>query len=250
MAGVMAAAMIVTLLAPEPEPAAGAPQSFRQALIGPFVEFFTRHGELGKAFLLLAFIVLFKLGDNVASHMTIPFYLETGFTNTEIGAVVKAFGVVPLLVGVFAGGVLTLRIGLFAALVISGVLQGISTACFVVLATVGYDLGWLAAVIAFENFTAGMGTAALLAFLAYLTNRQFTATQFALLTALASLPRVVLVAPSGWLASQLGWIEFFLLGALIAVPGLMLLVYLRSWFERGVGAEHGAAGRSAAAESS
>jgi PAT family beta-lactamase induction signal transducer AmpG len=162
--------------------------------------------------------------------MTIPFYLETGFSNTEIGTVVKIFGVAPLLFGVFVGGVLTLKAGLYRTLIVSGVLQGVSTAGFAVLSVVGYNLWWLAGVIAFENLTQGMGTAALLAFMAYLTDRRFTATQFAMLSSLATVPRVVLTAPTGWMATQMGWMSFFVFSALVAIPGLLLLVAFKSWF--------------------
>ena len=135
------------------------------------------------------------------------------------------------MVGVFLGGGLTLQLGLFRTLLIVGVLQGLSTACFAILTQVGNDLPWLTVVIAFENLSAGMGTAVLLAFMAALTNRQFTATQFALLAALANLPRAILVAPTGFFASFIGWPQFFTISALVAIPGLLLLLYLRPWID-------------------
>jgi len=230
MAALMLSMVVVTLLAPEPGDVNDPPRNLGTAFIGPFIEFFNRHEASGSAVLVLAFILFYKLGDNLASHMTIPFYLETGFSNTEIGTVVKFFGVAPLFVGVFVGGALTFKAGLYRALIISGVLQGVSTAGFAVLSVVGYNLWWLAGVIAFENLTQGMGTAALLAFMAYLTDRRFTATQFAMLSALASLPRVVLTAPTGWLAIQMGWVSFFVFSALVAIPGLLLLLAFKSWF--------------------
>ena len=233
MAGIMLSMVVVTILAPEPEAVEGIPHTLRAAFVNPFTEFFRRHEVPSGAIAVLVFIVIYKLGDNLASHMTIPFYLETGFSNTEIGAVVKAFGVGPLLLGVFLGGALTLKIGLYRALLVSGVLQGVSTAGFALLSVIGYDLWWLAAVIAFENLSQGMGTAALLAFMAFLTDRRFTATQFAMLSALATLPRVVLTAPTGWLATHMGWVSFFGFSALVAIPGLLLLFAFRSWFHEG-----------------
>ena len=230
MAALMFSMVVFTILAPEPGDVKGRPRNLRTAFLGPFIEFFSRHNVSGNALLVLAFILLYKLGDNLASHMTIPFYLETGFSNTEIGTVVKFFGVAPLLFGVFVGGALTLKAGLYKTLIVSGVLQGVSTAGFAVLSVVGYNLWWLAGVIAFENLTQGMGTAALLAFMAYLTDRRFTATQFAMLSALASVPRVVLTAPTGWMATQMGWMSFFVFSALVAIPGLLLLVAFKSWF--------------------
>jgi PAT family beta-lactamase induction signal transducer AmpG len=229
MAAVMAATIILTLLIPEPKTAEGQPQTLLNAFLGPFLEFFRRYEMPSDAWLVLLFILIYKLGDNLASHMTIPFYLQTGFSNTEIGAVVKAFGLVPLLLGVFIGGALTLKLGLYRTLLVAGVLQGLSTLGFALLAVAGYDLWWLAAVIAFENLTIGMGASALLAFMAYLTNRRFTAAQFALLTALASLPRVLLTAPTGWLATQMGWVPYFTLAAAVAIPGLLLLLRFRTW---------------------
>jgi PAT family beta-lactamase induction signal transducer AmpG len=230
MAAVMAFMLIFTLLAPEPATADGQPETLKAAFLGPFAEFFRRYEVPSGAWLVLAFILVYKLGDNLASHMTIPFYLQTGFSNTEIGAVVKAFGLAPLLLGIFIGGALNLKMGLYRALLVAGILQGVSTAGFALLAVLGYDLWWLAAVIGFENLTQGMGTAALLAFMAFLTDRRFTAAQFAMLSALATLPRVLLTAPTGWLATQMGWVNFFTFSALVAVPGILLLLRFRSWF--------------------
>ena len=231
MAALMATMTIITFLAPEPTETKGHPSSLTAAFVGPFIEFFKRHDASGSALVVLAFILLYKLGDNLASHMTIPFYLETGFSNTEIGTVVKFFGLAPLLFGVFVGGLMTLKAGLFRTLVIAGVLQGVSTAGFVALSMIGYNLWWLAGVIAFENLTQGMGSAALLALMAFLTDRRFTATQFAMLSALATVPRVILTAPTGWLATQMGWASFFLFSTLVAIPGLLLLWSFRSWFD-------------------
>ena len=229
MAAVMAACVVVTLVAPEPT-ANAPPRTLAQSFIGPFVEFFTRRDDAVKALLVLIFIVIYKLGDNIASHMTIPFYLELGFTNTEIGAIAKIFGTGALLFGIFVGGAVTLKLGLYRAMFVIGILQAASTACFVLLALAGYDRAWLATVIAFENLTVGMGSAALIAFMASLTNRQFTATQFALLSTLATLPRSLLSAPSGFIAEALGWPQFFVVCTLLALPGLLLLPVVRAWF--------------------
>ena len=125
---------------------------------------------------------------------------------------------------------MTLKLGLYRAMFVIGILQAASTACFVLLALAGYDRAWLATVIGFENFTVGMGSAALIAFMASLTNKQFTATQFALLSTLATLPRSLLSAPSGFMAEALGWPQFFVVCTLLALPGLVLLPALRAWF--------------------
>jgi MFS transporter, PAT family, beta-lactamase induction signal transducer AmpG len=230
MAAVMGSCIVLTLAAPEPDSQAGAPRTLAESFVGPFVEFFTRRDDFKKALLALVFIVIYKLGDNIANHMSIPFYLQLGFSNTEIGSIAKVFGTGALLVGVFIGGVLTLKLHLYRSLLVIGVLQALSTGSCALLALAGYDRVWLASVIGFENLTWGMGTAALLAFMAALTNRQFSATQFALLSTLATLPRSLLSAPSGFLADALGWPQFFVVCALLAIPGLALLPLLRSWF--------------------
>lgn len=241
MAAIMLAMVAVTLLAPEPGGGPEPPRTLKRAFLGPFAEFFRRREALpGGALAVLAFILLYKLGDNLADHMTIPFYLDLGFSNAEIGTVVEFFGTWALLLGVLLGGALQLRSGLYGALLVSGVLQGVSTAGFVVLSFVGYDLGWLAAVIAFENLARGMGSAALIAFMAFLTDRRFTATQFAMLSALATVPRVVLTAPTGWMATEMGWAPFFLFSTLVAIPGLLLLLGFRGWL-RGAASQPAAA---------
>ena len=228
-AAILLAMVAVSLLAPEPETPAAQPASLGGAFLGPLAELVRRRELSGGMTGVLAFILLYKLGDNLAGHMAIPFYLEIGFSNTEIGTIVQFFGLGPLLLGLFAGGALNLRAGLYRALWVAGILQGISTAGFAVLALVGHDRWWLAGVIGFENLAQGMGTAALLALLAYCTDRRFSATQFALLSALAAVPRVVLTAPAGWLATQMGWVPLFVLSALLAVPGLLLLRTFRGW---------------------
>jgi PAT family beta-lactamase induction signal transducer AmpG len=230
MAAIMGACVIVTLLAPEPTTAVSRPRTLAESFTGPFIEFFTRGNDVKKAVLVLVFIVIYKLGDNLASHMSIPFYIGLGFTNTEIGTIAKIFGTGALLFGVFVGGAITLKAGLYRAMWIIGVLQALSTACFVLLALAGHDRGWLTIVIAFENLTVGMGSAALLAFMAALTTRQFTATQFALLSTLATMPRSLLSAPSGLMAEALGWPQFFIVCAVLALPGLLLLPIVRQWF--------------------
>ena len=219
MAGFMLVGVVTTLLAPEPGVAEGTPTTLREAVIEPFVEYFQRPDAL----LMLAFILLYKIGDTMASHMTTPFYLDIGFTKTEIGAVVKLFGFWATVLGGLLGGLLVMRIGIHRALWLFGILQGVSTAGFAVLAQVGASLPGLALVITFENLSGGMGTAAYIAYMASLTNRRFTATQYALLSSLMGIPRVIAAAPTGFVAETTGWTLFFVLCALIALPGLLLI---------------------------
>lgn len=222
MAAVMLAGVFTTLLAPEPEAAEGRPRTLREAVIQPFVEYFQRRDAL----VILLFILLYKIGDTMASHMTIPFYLDIGFSKTEIGTVVKLFGFWATITGGLIGGVLIMRIGIYRALWLFGILQAVSTAGFAILAMIGHSLPGLAAVIAFENLSGGMGTAAYVAFMASLTNRKFTATQYALLSSLMGVPRVIAAAPTGYLANAMGWEIFFISCALIALPGLMMISWL------------------------
>ena len=219
MAGCMAPGIATTLLTPEPATPKGKPASLREAVVDPFVDYFQRPD----AWWMLAFILLYKIGDTMAGAMATPFYLDIGFSKTQIGAVVKLFGFWATIVGSLAGGVLMLRLGINKSLWIFGFLQAASTAGFAVLSLLGPQVPALAAVIAFENLSAGMGTAAYVAFMASLTNKKFTATQYALLSSLMGVPRVLASAPTGFLAGHLGWFEFFILCSLLAIPGILLL---------------------------
>ncbi len=225
MALSLSVGVITTLLAREPRVAEGTPQSLRDAVVKPFADYFSRPDAL----LILLFILLYKVGDTMAAAMTTPFYLEMGFSTSEIGAVVKLFGFWATIIGGLLGGVLMLRIGINRSLWIFGVLQALSTAGFAILVVVGHELAWLAAVIAFENLSGGMGTAAYVAFMASLTNKQFTATQYALLSSLMGIPRVMAAAPTGFMVEAMGWGSFFISCALVAIPGLLLLQRFAPW---------------------
>jgi PAT family beta-lactamase induction signal transducer AmpG len=222
MAGLMLVAIAVTLLAPEPKLPEGRPRTLYDAVVLPFRDYFTREG----AWLALAFILLYKLGDTMASAMTTPFYLDLGYSKTEIGAVVKLFGFWATIAGGTLGGIWILRIGLHRALWWFGIGQMISTLGFAVLAKVAPTTAALAAVVALENFTAGLGTAAFVGFMAALTDKRFTATQYALLSSLMGVPRVLAAAPTGWLAASMGWAGFFTFCAVIAIPGMLLLLWI------------------------
>jgi PAT family beta-lactamase induction signal transducer AmpG len=219
MAGCLIPGVATTLLAPEPPLPAGTPTTIREAVVEPLVEYFRRNGALS----ILAFILLYKIGDSMASAITIPFYLELGFSKTEIGAVVKLFGFWAVMGGALVGGLAMVRLGIYRSLWIFGILQAVSTAGFALLARVGYSVPLLSGVIAFENLSSGMGTAAYAAFMASITHKRFTATQYALLSSLMGVPRVLASAPTGLLAKHLGWPAFFVCCALAAIPGLLLL---------------------------
>ncbi len=220
MAACLLPAVFTTVLTPEPPIPMGKPETLREAVFDPLVEYFTRPGALW----VLAFILFYKIGDTMASAMTTPFYLDIGFSKTEIGAVVKLFGFWATIGGGLAGGIIMIRQGIKRSLWIFGILQALSTAGFAVLARVGYSVPLLSGVIGFENLTSGMGTAAYVAFMASITNKKFTATQYALLSSLMGIPRVLASAPTGFMAKHFGWEPFFIFCTLIAIPGLLMLL--------------------------
>ncbi len=228
MALLMGVGMVAVLMMREPQrPADKAPPQsvaawIGAAVIGPFRDIVRRDGW----WLILLVVVLYKFGDALAGTMTSPFYVQTGFTRIEVANISKVFGVIATLVGVAAGGALILRAGLYSGLLIAGVLQMLSNLMYVALAVVGRDLTMLTATIGIENFTGGMGSAAFVAYLSLLCNARFTATQYALLSALAAVPQRILSAWGGVLAEALGWAPFFLTSTFVALPGLLLLVYL------------------------
>jgi PAT family beta-lactamase induction signal transducer AmpG len=219
---IVAASSVFTFFAPEPQVDAPPPRNFREAVVEPFIDYFKRPG----AWIVLLFILCYKLGDNLASAMTMPMYLDLGFTKPQIAVVVKGLGIFGMITGGLLGGVLMLRWPLVRSLWIFGILQAVSTAGFAWLATQGPSLPALEAVIFFENFTAGMGTSAYAAYMGSVTNRRFSATQYALLSSLMAVSRSFIAAPSGYLVKGLGWQGYFIFCAVIAIPGMLLLRYI------------------------
>ena len=243
---------VTILLSPEPPGPEGdaAPVSRKRRTLGqwlvdfvvaPFLELATRPGWL----VILLFIVTFKLGDAFLSIMTNPFYIDLGFTKTEIAEVTKLFGLIALAVGLFIGGLLIRWTGLLNALLISGVLQAASNFVFAYQVVAGNDVGVLTITIAVENVTGGMGTAAFVAYLSSLTNTAFTATQYALLSAFMAFGRTLLSSPSGYLVDFVGWFDFFILSVGVAVPGLILLLVLMRVYPNHAGRRGGAASKEA-----
>ena len=220
--------VFTTLLTPEPRVNVAPPQSMKAAMVNPLIDYFRRSGALW----ILTFILLYKIGDTMASAITTPFYLEIGFSKTEIGAVVKVFGTAATMAGALFGGLLLLKLGINRGLWIFGILQALSTACFAILARIGYNISMLGAVIAFENLSSGMGTAAFVAFMASITNKKFTATQYALLTSLIGVPRALASSVTGLVAKNIGWEGFFIGCTLIAIPGMLLLLKFAPWNPR------------------
>jgi MFS transporter, PAT family, beta-lactamase induction signal transducer AmpG len=225
MAGCMIPGIVTTLLTPEPSAGVGTPRTIKEAVVEPILEYFSRPNALW----ILAFILLYKMGDSMASAISMPFYLDIGFSKTEIAVVVKSFGFGATIAGSLIGGVMMIRLGINRSLWIFGALQAASTAGFAILSLIGHSVMGLSAVIAFENLSSGMGTAAYTAFMASITNKRFTATQYALLSSLMGIPRVITSAPTGFLAKYMGWWWFFVFCTLIALPGMLLLLKFTPW---------------------
>jgi PAT family beta-lactamase induction signal transducer AmpG len=179
--------------------------------------------------LVLGFMFLYKIGDNMATALSMPFYLDVGFSKTEIGLIAKHAALWPAIVGGLMGGLIMVRLGINRALWLFGVVQVVSILGFAVLASTGPELWLLAAVIGFEYLGVGMGTAAFTAFIARETSKMYAATQFALFTALAAVPRTLANASTGMIVEQIGWVNFFLLCTLLALPGMLLLVWVAPW---------------------
>ncbi len=232
LSGIMGVGVVTTLLVPEPIRDM-VPMTAKQAIIEPFVEFFSRN----YAIWILIFILMYKIGDNMASTMTIPFIVKMGFSKADYFVIVKGVGMLGLFGGVLVGGFVMIRLGIAKALYIFGGLQAVSTACFAFLYIIDhsgtfwavYSQSLLAAIVAFEFFATGMGQAAYATYMAIQTNKRFTATQYALLTSLMALPGNVAAATTGYLAKFVGWDLFYYFCALIAIPGMLILLKIAPW---------------------
>jgi len=228
--GLMAALMLLgaatTVVSPEPTTPAVGPRTLGAAAWEPIQEFFARSSA---AALFLVLIVLYKIGDAFAGSLTTVFLIRgMDFTPTEVGVVNKGLGLAASILGALAGGVLMTRLGLFQSLLLFGALQAVSNLAFMALAWVGKSYAMMVAAVVFENLAGGMGTAAFVALIMSLCDHRFTATQFALLSAVGALGRVFVGPPSGFLVEFVGWIVFFFLTFLAALPGLWLVWWLRT----------------------
>jgi MFS transporter, PAT family, beta-lactamase induction signal transducer AmpG len=226
--------MVMTLMVSEPHRAAP-PKTLREAVVEPFHEFITRKGWQS-ALLILAFLFFYKLGDSLCTALATPFYLDMGFTKSQIGLIAKNAGLWPAVIGALLGGIWMLKIGINRALWLFGVVQVVSIFGFYWLATQGHqteitatNLMQLGFVIGLEALGVGLGTAAFVAYIAQSTHPAYTATQFALFTSLAAVPRTFVNATAGWLVEQLQWSGFFLLCAALAIPGMLLLFKVAPW---------------------
>jgi len=224
MAGLMIVGVFGTFLGPEPDGKITPPKNLQEAIWGPLKDFFSRP----RALIILLFIVLYKLGDAYAGSMTTPFLLRgIGFSATDVGTINKGMGFVALIVGAMYGGAIMIKLGLFRSLMIFGLLQMVSNLSFMVLAWTGKNYGVMIFAVAFENLSGGMGMAAFAAFIMALCNKRYSATQFALLSSLSALGRVFISPTSGYVVESTGWAIFFFITTLTALPGLLLLWWLK-----------------------
>ena len=230
VAAFMGVGILLTLSIDEPTRHPAAPKTMKEAVIEPFREFIGRAG-LRSALLVLAFLFLYKLGDNMATALQTPFYIDLGFSRTQIGTIAKFSSLIAAIAGGLIGGLVMVKMSINRALWLFGLVQIVSILGFALLSVVGDNPWMLGAATSFEYLGVGLGTAALTAFMARSTNAAFAATQFALFTALIAVPRTLANAVTGVLVEQVGWTNFFLLCTALAVPGMLLLIKVAPWNE-------------------
>ena len=228
LAGLLLISILTTLRAPEPAIQVAPPASLRDAVVLPFQEFFSRAG-VKRGLAVLLFITLYKLSDYFAQSMATPFLLQTGFTQTEIGAIAGGIGLGATIVGVLAGGSMVAKLGINRSLWVFGALQAASNLMYYLLSIVGENRAMLVATMVVENFCTGLVTAGFVAFLMTMCNVKFSATQYALLSSLMAASRDILVAPAGGIADSTGWPKFFLITLIAGIPGLAMLPIFAPW---------------------
>lgn len=230
MAGLMGIGALTLLLNKEPQvtPAPKADNWLMDTIVAPFADIVQRLGW--QVLAVFAFIVLYKLGDALAGMISTTFYLKMGFAKWEIAEISKIFGFTATILGTFLGGVGVARFGIGKSLVVFGIFQLASNLMFAWMATRGHDIPALYATIGIENLAGGMGSAAFVAYLSRLCNLSFTGTQYALLSSPAALGRTLFASSSGWLVTQLGWVDYFLFTTVAALPGLLLLFWMLKRF--------------------
>ena len=218
----MLVGIAMTLTIKEPDTQYIQPKNFKDSVIQPFISFFNKNGRENALYILL-FIFLYKLGDSMATALVTPFYIDLNFSMTEIGIIAKNAGLWASVIGGFLGGIWMIKIGINKALWIFGFLQLITIIPFIVLSIEGHNLVLLGITVGLESFAMGLGTTALIAFISKQTDPRYTATQFALFTSLASIPRTITNSSTGFIVESLGWTNFFYLCFMLAIPGMLLL---------------------------
>ncbi len=224
----MLAGLVLTLIIQEAIAEPKPPRTLREAVVEPFREFVNRQG-LQAALLIVAFLFLYKLGDNMATALSTAFYLDIGFSLTQIGSIAKFASLIAVIIGGLIGGVMMIWLGINRALWLFGVVQLVSILGFALLAEIGANPWMLGTVVALEYLGVGLGTAAFTAFIARTTNPVFAATQFALFTAMAAVPRTLANAVTGIIVEHVGWTTFFMICTVLAIPGMLLLFKVAPW---------------------
>jgi PAT family beta-lactamase induction signal transducer AmpG len=227
-AAFMLPGLVCTFVIAEPRVYGAPPKNMREAVVLPFREFVNR-GGWRHALAILGFIFLYKLGDSMATALATKFYIDLGFSMTQIGAVAKTTGFWASIAGGIIGGVWMVKLGINRALWIFGVVQAVAILGFAWLAYAGADLILLALVIGFEAFGVGLGTAAFVSYIATTTDPRYTATQYALFTSLAAVPRTFVNSAVGYIVAETGWFLFFILCFVLALPGMLMLPKIAPW---------------------
>jgi PAT family beta-lactamase induction signal transducer AmpG len=222
VAAILLLGPLTLIFSPEPKVPGGLPKSFSASVIGPLEDFFSK----SHPWLLLAFIFFYKLGEQLIGSLNTTFFMEAGYTKTQIGLVVKGFGLASTLAGVSLAGIMVRQKGLNPCLWFFGWFQLVNNACLTALWLLPAKGFYLAFFISLDHLAVGASSTVFVAFLASQTNVSYTATQYALLSSLMALPRSLLSSPSGLLVTHLGWPAFYLLGAALTLPGLIILKIL------------------------
>lgn len=207
------------------------PTSIQEAIVEPFKEFFSRNGWKN-ALLVLLFLVLYKLGDNMATALETPFFYDMGFSGTEIGTIAKISKLWSAILGSIIGGILLLYLGMNRSLWVFGIFQIMSIIGYGILAQVGNNSWVLFAAVSMEYLGVGLGSVGIATFMAQITSKQFTATQFALLTSIATIPRTFAGASTGFIIEEVGYQLFFVICYACAIPGMLLLIKVAPWRSR------------------
>ena len=229
-AAFMVIGIVTTLVIKEVSDDALAPASLREAVVDPFTEFFSR-GGIRAGLAVLAFMFLYKLGDNMATALATPFYLDMGFSRTEIGSIAKIAALWSMITGGILGGIVMLKVSINRALWMFGFVQMVTILGYVWLSTIGHSPIGLFVVVSGEYLGVGLGSIALTAYMARETSKAFTATQFALFSSFIAVPRTFANASTGFIIEAIGYTQFFVLCTLVAIPGMLLLFKVAPWNE-------------------
>ncbi len=230
-AAFMLVGIVTTFIIKEVSDDSLAPASLRQAVVDPFVEFFSRDG-IRAGLAILAFMFLYKLGDNMATALATPFYLDMGFSRTEIGSIAKIAALWAAIAGGILGGIVMLKVSINRALWLFGFVQMFTILGYVWLSTIGHSPIGLFIVVSGEYLGVGLGAIALTAFMARETSKAFTATQFALFSSFLAVPRIFANASTGFIIEAIGYTQFFILCTLVAIPGMLLLFKVAPWNDK------------------